>query len=367
MHRVAVAATLLFTLSLLQVTCEDDAVFGDPQTTSTSASSGQGGSQGGGPGSGGAPSCEDFGDPCTTCTVDSAVCNQTYCDCVGDPECGGLWQCLLGCAQDPMCSDDCELMYPDAYAQLLLMLDCMGGECSAECNGLMPFGGCFKCWLTDCSTALNDCVADAECNEYIDCIAACTEAGCPAACYDALTDTTLADALFTCVQNNCQDAGECGTAGQCQPLGTPCSQCAYDSPVCNVSYCGCFANADCGGYAQCINACMPGDEVCADNCELTNSGGYSAFYQMLGCMGAECSGDCGFGAFPACFDCLVNDCSASLDGCQGDMECNEWLDCTTQCMNMQCQAQCYAAMTDTTEADAFIACFQGTCGTDCGP
>ncbi len=86
---------------------------------------------------------------------------------------------------------------------------------------------------------------------------------------------------------------------------------------------------------------------------------------MADCMGAECSAGCGFSALPACLGCLVSTCSAETDACEGDTECNQWLDCAAQCANPGCQATCYAALTDETKADAFVACMQGACAADC--
>jgi hypothetical protein len=363
MKRALAMLVALAALGLLH--CGSDAGFGPPAGDGGSSAGGGGAGGGGdvgGGGAGGGSSCEGLGDACTECAVSSA-CEGAYCDCLASAECSGIWACTIGCS-DAACVDDCEMSYAGGYAEFLLFASCLGHECSGQCGGVGPLGGCAECLLGDCESEVEACVADADCNQYLDCVQACTDGGCSAACYQALPDTTLVDALGACSQASCQ--GECG-GGSCQPLGDACTQCAFDDATCNPLYCGCLADPACAGYAQCVNGCGLGDEACHDVCEATYAAGYSSFYQMVDCMGSSCQGDCGFGALPACFSCLASDCSSELDGCVGDAECNEYLDCVGGCTtpNPTCFVACYGAMTDTTEADALGACLQTTCSGSC--
>lgn len=365
MRRFVAISVAFMGVAVGQVHCGTDTRF---DSTTQAPAVGGGGSAGaaGAGGVGGGAACTSFGDPCTTCAVSPNGCSDSYCACLASTECSALWQCVLACDMgDADCIDGCELSNADGYAELLQMLDCFGQQCSAQCGGLMPYGVCAECFLDACDVSLEACVGDGDCNEYLDCVFGCMTPGCYAACYLALPDTTLADAFGACIQTSC--SMECGQSGQCAPLGDMCTQCAFDSAICNASYCGCLSDPDCSAYAQCVNGCAPSDETCNDACELTYGAGYSAFYQMAACMGSECTADCGFGPLPDCFTCLAGSCAVQLDACQLDAECNQFLDCSGACMgNQACQAQCYAAMTDTTEADALFTCLGTSCGTACG-
>ena len=61
----------------------------------------------------------------------------------------------------------------------------------------------------------------------------------------------------------------------------------------------------------------------------------------------------------------MTECSDEFEACEGDEECNEFLDCNSACMTQDCTVACYSAMADTTEADALFACLQIQCGAAC--
>jgi hypothetical protein len=265
---------------------------------------------------------------------------------------------------EPDCVDDCELDHAESYADFLKVRDCMGEDCSASCNDLMPLSGCIDCWLSDCEAPLETCVGDAECNGYLDCLIGCNDAACVSGCYTALSDPTLVNALLDCQEDNCSDPGECeGFA--CQGFGDPCTDCAFDSATCNGAYCGCLSDSTCLGLSQCFNGCMADDEACNDACELTWYNGYGQWLLMASCMGEDCSTECGFDGLGPCVPCLADQCEAELEGCLGDSECNEYLDCTNACQTPGCELTCYNALTDSTEADALGTCLTASCSGQC--
>ena len=324
---------------------------------------GQGGASSGQGGAGGGPVCESFGDPCTGCAVMPGACEADYCGCLANEACSDFWFCVIGCPDgDAACVDACELGSPGGYADFMSVVDCLGTKCPVACNNVQPLGPCFSCWIDGCGAQLDGCVADVSCNEMIDCMGACSAPACFGDCYDAALDKTAADALFTCTQATCD--GVCGAGTTCQGFGDACTDCAFAQSSCNGAYCGCYAIADCFDYGQCTQGCA-GDATCQDTCELTYAPGFSAFYAMVSCMGGTCETDCGFGPIPDCLTCLVTTCASETDACEGDAECNEYLDCTQACTDLLCNTQCYAAMTDTTEADGFLTCLLGPCDGSC--
>ena len=339
---------------------------GGPATGTAEGGAGGAGGQGGAGGAGGAgggeggaggAACEGFGDACTECAADGC---PAFCACLDTPACTAMLQCYTACDEsDPGCVDACELENAAGYADFLEMVDCLGTGCGAEC-GTAPLGPCLGCWTGECEAELEACVGEEGCNELLDCIFACQDQSCVQACYAAAPDTTLADELFTCTGSAC--AEECGGGGECQGFGDACTDCAYESAECNGDWCGCLADPACAGYAQCSGACDPADAECNDDCELAYSEGYSDYYVLLDCIGGACSAECGgFTGLPECFACIVRDCGDQTDACQGDAECNEYLDCTFACEDQDCQIDCYTAQSDTALSDALIGCLQSEC------
>ena len=242
----------------------------------------------------------------------------------------------------------------------------MGEDCSAACGGVMPLGGCFDCWLNECEAPLEACVADAECNEWIDCIGGCSDFACVTGCYAAVADPTLVNGVLNCQEDNCSDPGECD-AVMCQGLGDACTDCAFADPMCNGSYCACLSDQTCLGLSQCFNGCTPGDEPCIDACELTWFNGYSEYLLMADCMGDSCNAECGFDGFEPCTGCLSVQCEVELEGCMGDASCNEYFDCLNACPmgDPGCPTACYATAPDKTAIDAVGACASASCAAEC--
>ena len=227
-------------------------------------------------------------------------------------------------------------------------------------------GDCFSCWLDDCEGPLEACVADADCNAWVDCLGGCSDFACATGCYTAVADPTLVNGILNCQQDECSDPGECDGFA-CQGLGDACTDCAFAAPMCNGSYCACLSDQTCLGLSQCFNGCMPGDEPCIDACELTWFNGYSEYLLMAGCMGDSCNAECGFDGFGACTVCLSDQCETELETCLGDADCNEYLDCVNACPmgDPGCPTACYAAAPDKTAVDALGACLTASCASDC--
>jgi hypothetical protein len=376
MRALAISMMLLLVPALLLNCGSDVSTFGNSGGggttdggggTGASSTGGMGGGAVGGAGGmgGSEPLCDDFGQPCTSCLATSELCQDEYCGCLASAPCATFWQCALNCGGDTDCFDDCELNNAEGYADYFKVRDCMGQDCSDACMGVMPLGGCFNCLLDDCEGPLEGCQGDASCNEYLDCTAGCQDFACVTGCYAAVPDSTEVNALLNCSDAQCSDPGEC-EGFMCQGFGDPCTDCAFAAPSCNGAYCDCVGDTTCLGLSSCYNGCQPNDEACADACEATWFNGYGDYLLMLSCMGDSCSQDCGgVQALPTCTVCLASQCEAELEGCLGDADCNEYLDCVGACTNPGCELGCYTAAMDTTAIDALGVCLTGTCGADC--
>lgn len=184
---------------------------GDATTTTSSGGGqgGQGGGQGGGGqgGAGGGGMCPSLGDACTTCL--SVQCQDTYCTCFQNSECGALAFCLQNCSvNDQACIQTCLGMHPTGISDAFLVANCTAASCDMECPGANALGPCEQCLFTSCSSEMNTCLANPDCYAIIDCaqqqMCAPSDIQCVSACaaghQAGVQDAT---AVAMCGQNNC--------------------------------------------------------------------------------------------------------------------------------------------------------------------
>jgi hypothetical protein len=166
-----------------------------------SSSSSVGG--GGGEGGAGGGMCPSLGDACTACL--STTCEDLYCTCYGNPQCGALITCLDPCSpDDESCLQECLTAHRTGISDAFLLSDCGARGCATPCPGSEAATACEVCLFTSCADDMNRCLANSECSALIQCIADCTSGddACSQRC--ALQHAAgIADA---------QEVGDCSSA-----------------------------------------------------------------------------------------------------------------------------------------------------------
>jgi hypothetical protein len=230
MMRTSLVVGPMIVAAMCFAACENDSVVFDENANSTATTSSANGGAGGSGGSGGAtsnggnssgtggttsngngggePTCRDLGDPCTQCEVQN--CNDSYCACYGDQQCGDLFLCLSMCGLDDQnCWQACYTNNPGGISKAALISSCAATECTVECPGAIALDPCEICLYDKCDTAMNACIANPACLELLVCLDTCNSPGCENQCY-SLYPNGLADAgaVGNCLQASC--ATECG-------------------------------------------------------------------------------------------------------------------------------------------------------------
>ncbi len=103
--------------------------------TSSSGTSGANSSGSSGSSSGGAGACGSITwktSTCSTC-MDSKCCTQQK-TCTDDAACATLLSCLIGCAGNTTCSNDCAAKSPGGVSDYNALSSCFSGSCSADCQ-----------------------------------------------------------------------------------------------------------------------------------------------------------------------------------------------------------------------------------------
>ncbi len=93
---------------------------------------------GGAMGGGGTPDMASAPVTCGDCVAqaESGGCSGRYHDCVGDPDCVALGNCLDGCGNDGACADDCWYnAAPWAVDEMDALDQCLCGACANRCGG----------------------------------------------------------------------------------------------------------------------------------------------------------------------------------------------------------------------------------------
>lgn len=168
-----------------------------------------GGGEGGKGGGGGAGQCAPLGDACTACL--STTCEDLYCGCTGEPQCGALVDCLAACpSEDEACTQGCLTAHEAGISAGFLLNDCGARSCATECPDSKAAPPCQICLFTSCADDLNRCLANPECSAIIQCIAECPsgdmlcQQGCGLAHTAGIPD---ARAVGTCSDASC--AAQC--------------------------------------------------------------------------------------------------------------------------------------------------------------
>ncbi len=144
--------------------------------------------------------------PCGACV--SMACPEVWCACGENSECGALFLCFQGCADDA-CTQACLGSHPDGIADAVLVTGCATDPCGASCPMAMnPISPCEECLYTSCEDEMNACVSNPECTGLWACFGMCAQFDltCQQACYDTYPDgvAPLED-VFNCGGPACSD------------------------------------------------------------------------------------------------------------------------------------------------------------------
>ncbi len=111
------------------------------------------------------------------------------------------------------------------------------------------------------------------------------------------TDATVfPGAIESCngIDDNCDgatdeggvcDGGQCDASPDCQS----CQECAGSGP-CQQQANGCFNDAECTGFIDCLSACA--DQACVDDCVNQFPVGVGLYNAVVQCYGCECANTC---------------------------------------------------------------------------
>ncbi len=130
---------------------------------------------------------------------------------------------------------------------------------------------------------------------------------------------------------------------------------------------GCWNNAACSDYLDCVNGCTT--QSCVTQCKIVHATGYQTYMQIYTCVcdtacSAECAGDplceppppCGFtSSNAACQTCWEQNCCAEGNACAADSYC---VDCIT---SITPESGCGSDP----EAVAFNGCIKANCADPC--
>ncbi len=148
-------------------------------TTATGGAGGTGGGVGGAPntttsaggqgGQGGTPICAPLSDMCATCAYNT--CEELYCICYMETDCAQLVNCVNNCPPaDAECQQPCLEDHKDSISKAFLLGGCVAKPCADECPGVTPLGDCETCLFTNCGPKMNECLANADCLQLLQCV-----------------------------------------------------------------------------------------------------------------------------------------------------------------------------------------------------
>jgi hypothetical protein len=201
------------------------------------------------------------------CADELAACNATP-----NNECSLYTDCFQACAGDPMCAQNCYLVYPGGYDPAWALADCTVCDvCPTSCNYYEAYcatggGGVGK---TETCDQLADCVSCAGCSVYKDC-------------------SPAVDA--------------CANDPQCQP------------------------------YGACIDPCPTDDITCFDICKGAYPSGYDTYWGLYDC--AVCD-TCPASCVEAQGYCAAGGGGPDVE-CLGDADCVEKYEYETYCLDYTC-------------------------------
>ena len=125
--------------------------------------------------------------------------------------CGSLVQCSQACAGNADCNQDCFTNNQNGISEAALLNNCAATQCPS-CPGTSALSPCELCVFTSCSSQMNACLANPDCNALLACVQACP--------MDANYDACVQDCGFlnfggiddaqnvsSCVSANCSNSG----------------------------------------------------------------------------------------------------------------------------------------------------------------
>jgi hypothetical protein len=162
-------------------------------STSTSTSTSSSTSSSGG-------TCMGLGDACTNCAFTS--CENLYCTCFGDADCGPIVTCLNACAVgDTTCIDGCYAHHTTGISEATLLDACEAMSCAGMCGNAATLPKCEECLFTNAAANMDACLVDSTCIAWLACANACADPVCIGNC---ATDTD-ADAVNGAYQGVCSN------------------------------------------------------------------------------------------------------------------------------------------------------------------
>jgi hypothetical protein len=177
-------------------------------------------------------------------------------------------------------------------------------------TGFLAAPKCAECLADNCSAALRDCDADADCHALRRCEAACGDAACDDACVAAHPSKdgsgAVMDTLRLCAETQCGDPcpGRPAT-----PAGVKACTDAFDGALAGLSTsCGAARDCGCANCAREWSSCLA-DPDCASSLECaltcrtprscsTDCGSADLFVTARLCSEKRCGGACGDAGAP---------------------------------------------------------------------
>jgi hypothetical protein len=162
-----------------------------------------------------APTDPDFTQQCATMTDTTPcfVCEDNHCcdtqaACLGDPACKALQACLVGCAKDLSCMDQCYTQASaTAFSEWRHRNACALYFCAdIDACGTKPLDPCIKCQNLYCADPSAACAHDLQCTLLFDCETPCapTDMACFSACEAKFpAGMSLLQAEFDCDATYC--------------------------------------------------------------------------------------------------------------------------------------------------------------------
>ena len=164
-----------------------------------------------------------------------------------------------------------------------------GGSGGAGGTETCPGAGdpCTDCLSTQCAAVYCDCYNEIHCGGYLQCLGTCMmgDAACAQNCA-TVHEPGLSAAILAadCAATTCD--GSCSFG---QPLNG-CQQCLYTS--CAPQMNACIADPECTALLQCLQACVPGDMVCAQSCVGEHPDGLPEAQAVRDCRIDNCGDAC---------------------------------------------------------------------------
>jgi hypothetical protein len=269
--------------------------------------------------------------PCATCAADAVKCENGLCVAEGTQasECGGngcpqIWECLSNCGDgDQACVQNCINSAPiEAQIAFNDMVACYQ-ENIWPCWDLCPEQpedyqdcpaeavACFDKGFPLCSEVTSACFhGDYTCLEMWLCFIGCpnTDQECSQTCLGCgnIEAQGLWDGFITCLDENgyfdCADGDDA------------CYEAAWAKCQDKLQECA-SGDKNCKTVSECLAACGPMDQACANECLYTGTpAAQDAYFALVDCIieqcGEQANAECEDQAIKSTCAALYNDCQA---------------------------------------------------------